>query len=67
MFKDKKFRLIFLLETILPWIVAILGLIDAFLFDDMGNYYRQKLMDKYESTKNVFDVLYRITTIYGLY
>lgn len=66
MFKNKRFILIFLLETIMPWIVAILGIVDAFLFDDMGDYYRQKLMDKYESTKNVFDTLYRITTIYGL-
>lgn len=66
MFSNKKFLSVFLAQTILPWVVAGLGIIDVFLFDSMSDYYRQGLMDKYEHTQDIFVAFYRFTMVYGV-
>lgn len=58
MFKDKKFLTIFILETVLPWLVGILGAFAIFFFDDEGDLYREGLIEKSEIAGKVFKVFY---------
>lgn len=55
MLKNKKFITVFIVETIIPWIVGILGLFTIFFFNDMGDYYRERLMDEYERANSLFE------------
>jgi len=65
MFKNKKFLCVFIAETVLPWLVAVMGLISIFFFHSMDQYYRERLMDEYEKAQKIFEGIYRVTLIYG--
>lgn len=65
MFKNKKFLLVFIIETIVPWIVAVLGFITICFFDDEGEYYRLKMMDEYEHAKGLFRAFFSYTMLAG--
>lgn len=52
MFANKKFLSIFVAETILPWIVALLGIVDVSLFS--------------ANTSDTFEVMYKITMFYAI-
>lgn len=66
MFKNKKFLLIFIAETIMPWIVAVFGVIASTNFFAMDQYYRDRMMEEYEKTRDVFEIFYRLAMGYGI-
>jgi len=48
MFKNKLFKITFITETILPWIVPVFGIFAFFYFNDESKYYRMGLQEEYE-------------------
>ena len=66
MFKDKRFLAIFIVQTVTPWAIALLGIFDVYFWNMSSQYYREKLMDECERANMLFDKIYRITMVYGL-
>lgn len=66
MFKSKQFLFLFIVETVMPWLTAVIGLFAILNFHSAGQYYRQHLMDDYEKAEKLFETFYRMTMTYGV-
>lgn len=58
MFKDKKFLTIFIVETIMPWIVGIIGMLASVYFMKADQFYRKGQIEEYQIARQQFKNFY---------
>jgi len=59
MFQNKKFRTVFILQTILPFGIGLLGMFAFFFYHDSSSLYTQHLLEEYERAEGWFRLFYR--------
>ena len=66
MFKNIKFKSIFIAEAVMPWVVAVLGGISSFFYFSAGKYFRERLDEEYRRAEKLCDIFYNCSMWYGI-
>lgn len=66
MFKNKKFKAIFIVEAVLPWVVAVLGGICSGFYYSAGKYFAEGLDEKYRRAEELCYLFYSCAMRYGI-
>lgn len=63
MFKNKKFKAIFIAEAVLPWVVSVLGGITIAFYSSAEKYYAEGLDEKYRRVTDI--CIFSIIVLWG--
>lgn len=66
MFKSKKFKSIFIVEAVMPWVVAVLGGICFSFYYSADKYFAEGLDEKYRRAEELCYIFYNCSMWYGI-
>lgn len=66
MFKNKKFKAIFIAEAVLPWVVSVLGGIAIAFYSSSSKYFYEGLDEKYRRANDIFHFFFNCSMWYGI-
>lgn len=65
MFKNKKFKSIFIAEAVMQWVVAVLGGISSGFYFSADKYFDERLDEEYRRAEDLCDIFYNCSMWYG--
>lgn len=66
MFKNKKFKAIFIAEAVMPWVIAVLGGIASSFYFSAEKYFREGLDEEYRRAEELLNIFYNCSMWYGI-
>lgn len=66
MFKNKKFKAIFIAEAVMPWVIAVLGGIVSSFYFSAEKYFREGLDEEYRRAEELLNIFYNCSMWYGI-
>ena len=66
MFKNKKFKAIFIAEAVMPWVIAVLGGIASSFYSSAEKYFREGLDEEYRRAEELLNIFYNCSMWYGI-
>lgn len=65
MFRDKRFRSVFVIETLLPIVVVVLSVIATVFYNSAVQYHKEKMISEYQRAYDLYTGFHLSATILG--